>query len=67
MLSAEQMRSLPEFFIDIPDPRRAQGRRHALCTVLAIACGAILCGMRGYKVISDWAQKFRVRLCLFDI
>lgn len=56
MLSAQQMRSLPEFFIDIPDPRRAQGRRHALCTVLAIACGAILCGMRGYKAISDWAQ-----------
>lgn len=56
MLSAQQMRSLPDFFIDIPDPRRAQGRRHALCTVLAIAGGAILGGMRGYKAISDWAQ-----------
>lgn len=56
MLSAQQMRSLPDFFIDIPDPRRAQGRRHALCTVLAIACGAILCGMRGYKAIADWAH-----------
>jgi hypothetical protein len=56
MLSAQQMRSLPDFFIDIPDPRRAQGRRHALCTVLAIAAGAILCGMRGYKAIADWAQ-----------
>ncbi len=56
MLSAQQMRSLPDFFIDIPDPRRAQGRRHSLPTVLAIACGAILCGMRGYKAIADWAQ-----------
>jgi hypothetical protein len=56
MLSAEQMRSLPDFFIDVPDPRRAQGRRHALVAVLAVACGAILCGMRGYKAISDWAQ-----------
>lgn len=55
-LNAHQMRSLPDFFIDIADPRRAQGRRHALCTVLAIACGAILCGMRGYKAIADWAQ-----------
>jgi hypothetical protein len=36
--------------------RRAQGRRHALCTVLAIAAGATLCGMRGYKAIADWAQ-----------
>ena len=56
MLSAQQMRSLPDFFIDIADPRRAQGRRHPLPTVLAIACGAILCGMRGYKAIADWAQ-----------
>ena len=56
MLSAQQMQSLPAFFIDIPDPRRAQGRRHSLPTVLAIACGAILCGMRGYKAIADWAQ-----------
>jgi len=56
MLSAQQMQSLPDFFLDIPDPRRAQGRRHSLPTVLAIACGAILCGMRGYKAMADWAQ-----------
>ena len=65
MLKAEQMRSLPYFFRDIPDPRRAQGRRHSLPTVLAIASGAILCGMRGYQAISDWAdslgQKARER------
>jgi len=56
MLSAQQMRSLPDFFIDIADPRRAQGRRHALPTVLAIACAATLCGMRGYKAMADWAH-----------
>jgi hypothetical protein len=50
------MRSLPFFFRDIPDPRRAQGRRHSLSTVLAIATAATLCGMRGYLAISDWAQ-----------
>lgn len=56
MLQAKHMRSLPHFFADIPDPRRAQGRRHRLSTVLAIAAGAVLCGMRGYKAISDWAN-----------
>ena len=56
MLTAQQMESLPQFFADIPDPRRAQGRRHQLCTVLAIAAGATLCGMRGYLAISDWAK-----------
>lgn len=65
MLNADQMQSLPTFFKSIPDPRRSQGRRHRLKTVLAIAAGAVLCGMRGYKAISDWAdslsQKARER------
>jgi hypothetical protein len=56
MLNAQQMQSLPNFFADIPDPRRAQGRRHPLSTVLAIAAGATLCGMHGYLAISDWAK-----------
>lgn len=65
MVNAQQMKSLPDFFADIPDPLRAQGRRHRLSTVLAIAAGATLCGMRGYLAISDWAkslgQKARAR------
>jgi len=65
MLNADQMQSLPAFFKGIHDPRRAQGRRHRLSTVLAIAAAAVLCGMRGYKAISDWAnslgQKARER------
>jgi len=56
MLTADQMRTLPEFFMEIPDPRRRQGQRHSLATILAIATGAILCGMEGYKAISGWAQ-----------
>ena len=59
MLSAQQMQSLPDFFKEIPDPRRAQGRRHRLSTVLAIAAGATLCGMCGYLAISDWAKSLR--------
>ena len=61
-LTAEQMRSLPGFFREIKDPRRAQGRRHSIHMVLAIAAGAILCGMRGYKAISDWAQALSPRM-----
>ena len=56
MLNAEQMRSLPQCFTQIPDPRRAQGRRHRLPVVLGIAAGATLCGMRGYKAIANWAE-----------
>lgn len=64
-LTADQMRSLPDFFRQIEDPRRGQARQHRLHVVLAIAAGAILCGMRGYKAIFDWADalspKARIR------
>lgn len=56
MLTAKHRRTLPNFFNDIPDPRRAQGRRHRLPVVLGIAAGAILCGMQGYKAIAGWAK-----------
>lgn len=56
MLTAEQMKSLPEVFNTLPDPRRAQGQRHRLSTILAIAAGAVLCGRIGFKGIAQWAQ-----------
>ena len=65
LLSAQHIKSLPDFFAEIPDPRRPQGRRHRLSTVLAIAAAATLFGTRGYLAISDWAnslgQKARER------
>lgn len=55
-LTAQQMRALPDSFSAVRDPRRAAGRRHPIRAVLAIAAGATLCGMRGYKAIGQWAQ-----------
>lgn len=56
MINAEHMKTLPELFNDIEDPRRTQGRRHRLSTILGIATGAVLCGRVGYKGIAQWAQ-----------
>ena len=56
MLTAAPMRSLPELFQPIDDPRRRQGRRHALPTVLALATAATLGAMRGDKAISEWVD-----------
>lgn len=55
-LSADQTLSLVDFFKDVPDPRRGQGRRHRLATILALAAAATLAGMRGYKAMSDWVD-----------
>lgn len=60
-LTAQQMQSLPAFFQAMTDPRRAQGRRHPLNAVLALATAAVLCGARGYKGISDWVQALSPR------
>ena len=49
-LTAKQMRSLYDFFKDIDDIRRAEGKKHQLATILSLAAAAILCGMRGYKI-----------------
>ncbi|WP_428353913.1 Druantia anti-phage system protein DruA [Methyloprofundus sp.] len=70
-ITRHQMRSLPDFFKEINDPRRAQGRRHRIQTVLGIAAGAVLCGMRSYESIFDWAeslsQKSRAHFrCRYD-
>lgn len=55
-LTAQQMLSLYDFFKAIDDPRRAQGKKHHLANVLALSAGAILCGMRGYKGITQWVH-----------
>lgn len=64
-LTVDQMLSLFDFFKEIEDPRRAQGKKHSLPTVLSLAAAAVLCGMRGYKDISLWVhslgQKARSR------
>ena len=61
MISADTMRSLPDYFADIDDPRRRQGRRHPLPVVLALAAGATLCGARGYKAMAEWAEDLSPR------
>lgn len=52
MLTAEQMRSFPEFFADIPEPRSRQGTTPLLQVVLSIAVDEILCEMHPYEVIN---------------
>jgi predicted transposase YbfD/YdcC len=39
----------------VPDPRRARGRRYPLAGMLAVAVSAVLAGARSFVAIGEWA------------
>jgi hypothetical protein len=57
-----QPRPLIEVFADIPDFRKARGKRHSLPAILALSCSAMLCGCRGYGAIAEWGRNYSTQL-----
>ena len=57
-----QPRPLIEVFADIPDFRKARGKRHPLPAILALSCSAMLCGCRGYGAIAEWGRYYGTQL-----
>lgn len=48
--------SLPELLKEIPDPRRAEGKRHPLPAVLSLLVLATMAGMRGLQGVVDFGR-----------
>jgi predicted transposase YbfD/YdcC len=48
--------SLLQALSEVPEPRRARGRRHSLQSVLFLAVGAVLAGARSWAAIAQWAR-----------
>ncbi len=55
----EPITTLWYFLHSIPDPRRAQGRRHDLPTVLTLAILALCCGHNSYQAMSEWSDNYQ--------
>lgn len=52
---------LVDALAQVPDFRKAQGRRHPLTAMLALACVALLCGYRSPLAISEWADHYGLK------
>lgn len=48
--------SLWDYFAEVPDPRRSQGRRHKLIDILAISLCAVLCGADDFVEIEEFGE-----------
>jgi len=55
-------RPLLAVLAEIPDLRKARGKRHPLDSLLALVCVAVLCGYRSYSAVAQWARIYPAEL-----
>ncbi|HET7182746.1 MAG TPA: ISAs1 family transposase [Candidatus Limnocylindrales bacterium] len=55
----EPVTSLWYFLHEVTDPRRAQGRRHALPVLLLLALLALCSGHTSYQAMEEWARNYQ--------
>lgn len=54
--------NLMEAVIDMPDPRKARGKRHAWALLLTLISAALLSGQRSGRAIGQWVQEHSLEL-----
>ena len=54
--------SLMDAVIDIPDPRKARGKRHRWDVLLTLISAALLCGQRNGRALGQWVHDHKLDL-----
>jgi predicted transposase YbfD/YdcC len=54
----EKCPPLIDILSEIPDFRKAKGKRHPLSAILALACVATMCGYKGYRAFAEWGRNY---------
>ncbi len=55
---SQSPRPLRDVLAEIPDVRRARGKRHSLVAILSLVCVATLCGYRSYGAMAAWGRNY---------
>jgi predicted transposase YbfD/YdcC len=54
--------TLMDAVVDIPDPRKARGKRHPWALILTLITAALACGQRSGRAIGQWVDEHTVEL-----
>jgi predicted transposase YbfD/YdcC len=57
-----QYSTLMDAVVDIPDPRKARGKRHRWALILTLISAALLSGQRNGRAIGQWVEEHTVEL-----
>ena len=57
-MTKTESRHLIDILTEVPDPRKAKGKRHPLCAILSLSVIAIMCGYRSYSAIAQWGRTY---------
>ncbi len=62
MMDERKYSTLMDAVVDIPDPRKARGKRHAWALLLTLISAALLSGQRSGRAMGQWVDEHTVEL-----